>query len=57
MVGIEEPPVVDLCAVRADDRTVETLRRGRIPAHPGSLITLMARWRDSCRRTGSHRVA
>ena len=46
---IEEPPPVDLSAVLADDGVVETLRVGRVPATPGTLVTKLARWRDACR--------
>jgi hypothetical protein len=53
---IEEPPAVDLSAVLADDGVVETLRVGRIPARPGTLVTKLAHWRDAC-RTGTQQAA
>jgi hypothetical protein len=56
MIYIDEPPVVDLSAVLADDGTVETLRLGRTPAKAGTLVTVLARWRDVC-RTGTHQLA
>ena len=57
MIYIEEPPAVDLYAVLADDRVVETLRHGRTPAGSGPLVSMLARWRDVCRGTGTHRAA
>jgi hypothetical protein len=55
MIHMDEPPAVDLHAVLADDRVVETLRLGRTPANPGPVVTLLARWRDAC-RTGTQIV-
>jgi hypothetical protein len=49
MIHIDEPPTVDLHAVLADDRVVETLRLGRIPANPSTLVVMLVRWRDGCR--------
>lgn len=56
MIHLDEAPIVDLCVVFTDDGAVETLRTGRAPATPGPLLSLLARWRDSC-RTGTHQVA
>ena len=56
MMYIDEPPVVDLSTVLADDGTVEMLRLGRTPPKPGALVTVLARWRDAC-RTGTHQIA
>lgn len=56
MFHIEEPPTENLSAVLADDGVVETLRVGRVPVRPGSLVTMLARWRDAC-RTGTQQAA
>ena len=56
MIYVEEPPAVDLHAVLNDDRVVEQLRLGRLPAGSGPLITLLAHWRDLCRGPVAHRV-
>ena len=57
MIYIDEPPAADMYAVLADDRLVEMLRLGRIPAGSGPLVTMLAAWRDMCRSTTTHQPA
>lgn len=57
MVHREESPAVDLYAVLADDRMVEMLGAGRIPAHPTLLVRMLADWRDLCRDTNHPHAA
>jgi hypothetical protein len=53
MIPIDESQATDLFAVLVDDRTVEALRLGRLPANPCPTVNLLARWRDLC-RTGTN---
>ena len=57
MIHTDEPPAVDLYAVLADDRVVETLGSAGPRPTPETWSTMLARWRDMCRGTGSHRAA